>query len=205
MFDIKVTQRPPSAEKLLKNITFGIAVGLTKTAKEGQAAVVGAIGGKFNNRTPWYKGGSPIAIKITPATREKLESEVKTAARFLPLQDVGGIKLPYGKDLAMPADIGPLKGKKRIPENLRPGNLKNTFGRDKVVEITTKSGTRLLCVRGDTRTSQWSQQLVPMYVLIKRARIKPAEVFHEPIQKVVDRRLAKNIGEGINKALATMK
>jgi hypothetical protein len=201
MFGIKtsISKALPSAEKIVKNINFGTAVGLTKTAKEGQAAVIGAWRGSFTIRSPWLER-SPIGPKITPATATSQFSEVKMSARFGPLQDKGGIKLPYKHYLAMPADAGPLNKAKRIPIKLRPANLQNAF------ILTTKSGTKLLCVRklagrGKNRKSG----VVPMYVLIPRANVKAKNVFYEPIKKVADRRLLRNVNEGIDKALRTMK
>lgn len=41
MFKARMINNLPSAAKIIKNLDFGTAVGLTKTAKEGQAAVFG--------------------------------------------------------------------------------------------------------------------------------------------------------------------
>lgn len=201
MFGIKTSiSKPfPPAVKIVKNINFGTAMGLTRTAKEGQAAVIGAWKGAFTIRTPWLER-SPIGPKITPATATSLFSEVKMSAKFGPLQDQGGVKLPYKNYLAMPADAGPLNKAKRIPVRLRPVNLQNAF------ILTTKSGTKLLCVRKLAgRGKNRKGQVVPMYVLIPRANIKAKNVFYEPIKKVADRRLVRNVNEGIDKALATMR
>lgn len=199
---VKTNFSPAAIER---NIRFGTAKGLTTTATQAQTAVINKLRSTFTIRSNWLSPSTPVGIKREIATPQTMKARVYTAARFLPLQDEGGIKLPYKNYLAMPADNGPLAGKKRIPENLRPRNLKNTFGADKVFELVTKSGTRLLCVRGFTQVSQWSEQVVPMYVLIKRALIKPAEVFHDPIIQVCNEKLRPNIAQEIQSALDGMK
>jgi hypothetical protein len=199
MFTTRVINNLPSAEKIIKNINFGTAVGLTKTAGEAKSAVIGAWKGKFTIRNPWLER-SPIGPKIKPATRDKLTAEVSMSAKFARLQDEGGIKLPYKNYLAMPADSGPLAGKKRIPVAMRPKNLKDAF------ILTTKSGTKLLCIRKMSgRGKNRSSGVVPMYVLIPRASIKRADIFRDPIEKVVNRRLKPNISAGITRALQTMR
>jgi len=195
----KIVQRPPGFEKVIKNLNFGTAVGLTKTAKEGQAAVFGAVRGAFKGPNNWLK--SPIGIRITPATRDNLRSEVKTAAKFLPLQDAGGVKLPYGNNLCIPATKGPLAGKRRIPPNMRPKAIMDS---GKGFITTTKGGTKIMGVRGLKSRGKYAGFTI-MYVLIPKANIKAANVFYDPIKKAVDRRLAINIRNGIDRAFATMK
>jgi len=197
-FTAKIVQRP-SFEKIIKNLNFGTAVGLTKTAKEGQAAVFGAVKGAFKGPNNWLR--SPIGIKITPATPRTLRSEVKTSAKFLPLQDEGGTKLPYGNHLCIPATKGPLAGRRRIPPNMRPKAIMDS---GKGFITTTKSGTKIMGIRGLKSRGKYAGFTI-MYVLIPKANIKAANVFYDPIKKVVDRRLAINIRNGIDHALKTMK
>lgn len=198
-FTARIVQRPPAFEKIVKNLNFGTAVGLTKTAKEGQAAVFGAVRGTFKGPNNWLK--SPIGIKITPATRDKLTAEVKTSAKFLPLQDEGGVKLPFGNHLCIPASKGPLAGKRRIPANMRPKAIMDS-GRGFIT--TTKSGTKIMGVRGLKTRGKYAGFTI-MYVMVPKAQIKAAKVFYDPIKKVVDRRLAINIRHSIDRAFATMK
>lgn len=183
----------------MKNFNYGTAVGLTKTAGEARNAVVGAWKGKFFIRNNWLEN-SPIGPKVTPATAATQFAEVKMAAKFGPLQDAGGIKLPYRHYLAMPASTGPLAGKKRIPAAMRPSNLQGAF------VIVTKTGTRLLCVRKMSgRGKNRASGIVPMYVLTPKAKVKRADVFYAPIKKVVERRLMINVNAGIENALSSMR
>ena len=199
MFKARMINNLPSAAKIIKNLDFGTAVGLTKTAKEGQAAVFGAVKGTFKGPNNWLR--SPIGIKITPATPRTLRSEVKTSAKFLPLQDEGGTKLPYGNHLCIPATKGPLAGRRRIPPNMRPKALMDS---GKGFITTTKSGTKIMGVRGLKSRGKYAGFTI-MYVMVPKANIKAAKVFHDPIQKVVDRRLGLNIRNGIDHALKTMR
>lgn len=199
MFNLqaKIIKRPPSAESLLRQFAFGTSVGINKTVKEGQKAVIGQLRHTFTIRNNWLER-SPIAIKAKFSNKNQnpIQGEIYTLARFLPRHEEGGIKLPYRHYLAVPADSGPLNKAKRIPERLKPKNLQNAF------ILTTKSGTKLLCVR---KSRGKNKGIVPYYVLIPKAQIKKVDIFYEPISKVVDRRLALNISNGIDNALKTAK
>lgn len=192
----KLVQKP-NFDSIIKQLNFGTSKGVNQTVTEGKAASIGAIKGKFQIRNNWLTN-SPIGIKAKFSNKNQspIVGEISTAARFLPLHEEGGIKLPYKNYLAVPADTGPLNKAKRIPERLKPKNLVNAF------VLTTKSGTKLLCVR---KSRGKNKGVVPYYVLIKRAKIKQVDIFREPIQKVVDRRLGKNISDGIEMAFKTAK
>lgn len=196
-FQFKIVKRPLSAESIAKQFAYGTSIGINKTVKEGQTAVIGALRHTFTIRNNWLER-SPIAIKAKFSNKNQnpIQGEIYTLARFLPRQEEGGIKIPYKHYLAIPADSGPLNKAKVIPKRLRPANLPNAF------ILTTKSGTKLLCVR---KSRGKNKGIVPYYVLIPKAHIKKVDIFEVPIRKVVDRRLAFNIGEGIENALKTAK
>ena len=140
----KFESNMPTAQKLVKQINYGTAVGLTRTAKEGQAAVQGALRGKFTIRNAWLTN-SPIAIKITPATQATQFAEVYTKAPFMQRQDEGGEKIPYKNYLAIPIIPFARPSKNAlIPKRNLPSNLKNAF------ILTTKTGKKILCVRTAT-------------------------------------------------------
>lgn len=192
----KIVSTLPSADKLYKNIRFGTAMGLTKTAKEGQAAVQDILPRKFTIRGRWFEQQTPVGIKIKPATRDDLKAEIRTAAQFLPRHDTGETKLPYKNYLAIPTENVRKTKQSKIPANLRPNRLQNAF------VIVTKAGTRLLCVRkGRGR----NRAVTVMYILVKRAKIKDVDIWEKPIRRVVDHSLDKNIAEGVDKALKTMR
>jgi len=198
-------------DKIVKNINFGVSKGVNKTVQEAQAASKGAIRGKFTIRNNWLDR-SPIAIKAKFSNKNQavISGEVSTTARFLPLQDAGGTKLPYKNYLAIPIipTARPSKGAP-IPKANLPRNLKNAF------ILTTESGRKWLCVRknkGRRSMSSLPQSggrqtsgLVVMYQLVKKASIKRADIFEDPIKKVVDRRLKGNIDAGVTEAFRTMR
>ncbi|MBV9217352.1 MAG: hypothetical protein JO053_14380 [Acidobacteria bacterium] len=207
-----LTQGPPPASKVTKQLNYGSAVALTKTAKEGQAASVSALKVKFTLRNRWFEQQTPLGIKITPATPATQFSEVKTAAYFLPRQDQGGTKIPYKKFLAIPIIPNARPSKTAlIPSKNLPKNLKNAF------ELVTKTGTRLLCIRNSSgrgrgkfsalpqNGGRQTSGLVPMYILVKKSTIKSADVFHKPIELTVKERLPGNMAREINLAFRQMR
>lgn len=204
MFNISVTQttKPITADRIAKYIANGISTGLTKTAKEAQTAVIFKIGSTFKNRTPWYSQSSPIGIKVKAATGETLSAEISTRAYFGPLQEQGGIKLPFSSThLAIPAKGGPLYGMKRIPDDLKPRALVRT---GKAWIETTEKGTQLLVVHG-LRSSGKYKGNVLMYILVKKATIKRTDFFEKPIEEVVRRSLAKNIDFAVRTSLDKLR
>jgi hypothetical protein len=197
MIDIgfKFTKMPPSPERVIKSLNFGIARGLTKTAGEAQQAVIGAIKGTFITRGSWFEPRTPVGIKREIAKPDNLKARVHTAARFLQLHETGGTKIPYKNFLAIPTSNARKTPQSKIPKALMPGALKNAF-------IIVSHGVRLLCVRkGRGRRNA----VVPMYVLVKRSKIKQQSTFYEPIEKVVNRRLSKNVAESVALALSELK
>ena len=193
----KIVQRPPSAEKIIKQLLYGTAVGLTKTAKEAQAAVQGSARGKFTIRNRWLEQQTPVGIKIKPAMPTNPVAEVYTKAPFGPRQEFGGTKIPYKHWLAIPitGTARPTKSS-MIPKRNLPRSLQNAF------VLTTKKGTTLLCVR---KARGKNKGIVPMYVLVTRVQVKRTNWFHDPIEKVVRRRMMSIIDREIGIALAKMR
>jgi hypothetical protein len=198
MIDFKFTKMPPPPEKVIKSLNFGIARGLTKTAGEGQQASIGAIKGTFTVRSPWYEPRTPVGIKREIATPTNLKARVHTSARFLQLHETGGDKIPYKNYLAIPTTNARKTKQSKIPSRLLPKNLRNAF------VIVSKGGVRLLCVRKGTGKKS-SRGVVPMYVLVKKSKIKEQSVFYKPIEKVVMRRLSQNVADSVAAALSDIR
>lgn len=197
-FSLKTLTRPPASDKILKNVEYGIAVGLTRTAKEGQTAVLGALKGTFTLRGSWFQPNNKFGIKITPANRNKLESEVKTAADWLLIHEQGGTKTAKdGRRLAIPTENVRRNKRMIIPKAQRPGALRNK----RTFVIQTSKGAVLFQRRGKGKNSK----IFALYDLEPRAKIKKQAIFIEPIDKVVKRRVNPNVEAEIRKALATMR
>jgi hypothetical protein len=194
----KILQKPPSAAEFDKQTRFGTAVGLTATAKQGQEAVFGALRGLFTLRGSWFQQQNKFGIKVKPATKTDLAAEVRTQADWLLKQIHGGDVFPYKNFLAIPTEnVRRRKSTQIIPRAQRPKNLLNAF-----VVKSRKSGVSVLMQR---RGRGKNKGLVAMYILVKKVRIKPTDAFYNPISKVVQRRGAQNILDGIERAFATAK
>lgn len=195
MIEFKITKMPPSPEQVIKKLNFGLARGLTKTAGEAQKAVIGAIKGTFVTRSTWFEPRTPVGIKRDIATPATLKASVHTSARFLQLHETGGTKIPYKNFLAIPTKNVRKTPQTRITPSMRPAALKNAF-------IIVSHGVRLLCVR---KGRGKAKGIVPMYVLVKKSKIRQESTFYDPIQKVVLRRLSLNVAESVAAALSELK
>lgn len=209
---IKLAKKPPSAESIAKNMRFGIAVGLTETAKQGQAAVQDALRSTFTLRGGWFEQSNKFGIKIKPAKKDDLSAEVRTNADWLEKQREGG-NIPASKDerifhytykgrryIAEPSRaLRPRGSKKIIVKRLWPSTLrrkKSTF-----VIVTRRSKTPVVM----TRFAPGKDGYEAMYILRPDIMIQKQDTFSAPIEKAVKRRLDDNIQRGLIKAFSTMK
>lgn len=190
----RITQRPDFA-KTMRQIDFGTAVGLTKTAKQAQDAVVSSLKSTFTLRGNWFEQRNKFGIKITPARKDKLQAEVKTAADWLEAHEEGTDKTGQGR-LAIPTDQVRRNKRMIIPRGQRPKGLAS-----KAFILETKKGPVLAqrLMKGKRKG------LIILYGLEKTVKIKKRSTFHEPIQKVVKSNLKDNIRTGIAMAFATAK
>jgi hypothetical protein len=205
---IKKTKSPPSAASIIKQINYGTAVGLTRTAKQAQAAVPGEVQKDFTYRNRWLPASNKFGIRITPATRDNLTASIQTAAGWLAKQKIGGTTsagqrrrtFPYtydGKEyIAIPSkELRPHGSTKVLIKRLWPGNLKNRF------VIKAKDGTLLLAVR----FGPGSKNVAIMYLLVPSVEVKAKDAFTPPIERVVRENLQTNIATEIEKAIKTAK
>lgn len=197
----------PNWPKLLKNVKFGIAVGLTKTAKDGQSASQNSIRSTFTVRGNWWQQSNRFGIRITPAKRDDLVAEVKTAADWLAIHETGGLKHPRGRNLAVPTENVRRNKRQIIPKAQRPRNLKEAF------VLNTRKGPvlfrRMFLNRGGKLTGRKLRgvagALVALFGLEPSVRIRKQSTFYEPIQKAVNENLTKHVAQEIRNALDTMK
>jgi hypothetical protein len=193
---IKILQRPPRADAINKQLDFGTALGLTKTAQQGQQAVLGALRGTFTLRGSWFNPSNKFGIRVKPATKSDLSAEVRTNADWLIVHEEGTDKKARSGNVAVPTEQVRRNKRFIIPRGQRPKGLGS-----KAFVLQTKHGP----VLAQRITRGKRKGLIVLYGLEKSVHIKKQSTFHEPIQKVVDRRLGTNIAEGIQKALATAK
>jgi hypothetical protein len=191
----RITSSLPSAAEFNKQTRFGTAKGLTETAKEGQAAVVGALKGAFTLRGQWFQANMRHGIKITPATKLKLQSEVKTAADWLEPHETGEDRKAKGRRLAVALWGARPKGSRKILSTvLRPKALLRA---GKAFILDTHRGEIIATLKAD--------RIVPLFGLEDKVAIKKQSTFYEPLKKLVYRRLIQNVQDGIDFALKTAR
>lgn len=207
---LEITKRPDWA-KIGKNVRFGTALGLTRTAQAAQAEVILEIQKTFQTRGNWFQKSNKFGIRITAAkkTDPTPEAAVHTAADWLVPHETGATKTPHGRArFAVPTEaVG--RGGRRIPASRKPRNLKNSF------VLQTKRGPVLFQRLYGNRAGKFTArkikrggtgtQIVPMYGLEGSVKIKKRSTFYEPIRKVCEKRLAEEVREGIHNALRTMR
>lgn len=195
----RIINNLPTSAEIMKQIIFGTVKGLTKTAKEGQSAVVGALKSTFTLRGSWFQQSNKYGIRVTPAKRDKLVAEVKTAATWLEPHEEGTDKVGRGHRIAVPQDGIRKRGQKKIIKADMKARAMLASGQAFILK--TKHGEVIATRKGRGRV----KKLVLLYGLESRVRIKKQSTFREPIQNVVDRRLKANIKEGIADAFRTMR
>jgi hypothetical protein len=187
---------PPPVAKVMGNINFGTAKGLTETAKEAQSAVQGAIKGTFVVRGNWWQQSNRYGIRIKPATKADLRAEIRTMADWLEPHETGKDKQARGGQVAVPTENVRRNKRLIIPRGQRPKGLGS-----KAFVLQTKHGPVLA-----QRISRGPRKgLVVLYGLERSVRIRKQSTFYEPIQKVVRRRLEHNVKRGIAHAFATAR
>jgi hypothetical protein len=200
---VKLVQKPPSAEKIAKNINFGVALGLTDTAKEGQRASQGALKGTFTLRGPWWQQPNKYGIKVKPAKRDDLSAEIRTNADWLEPHETGQDKRARGGRVAVPTENVRRNKRQIIAKANRPSALR---GKKTFVAKTSKGD--VLLQRFARKIGMYNgkpTRLKVLYGLEQSVRIRRQSTFFDPIDKVVRRRLNLNVNRGLARAFATMK
>jgi hypothetical protein len=179
-----------------EQLTYAAAVALTRTAKQSQSASIEAIKRTFTTRGTWYLPGSRFGVRITPATKSRLEAALRTAADWLIPHETGEDKVASGGGLLAIPLVGrgrprPSRGAK-VRTDLKPRAL---GGRGVVIE------TR----RGPVLFARQDKRLVAFYGLERRARIRKRSTVIEPTVQTVDRRFGDNLAEAIAEALRTAR
>lgn len=179
-----------------QQLVYAAARALTKTAQDSQAASIAAIRRTFTTRGTWYLPSGRFGIRITPATKERLEAAVKTAADWLIPHETGEDKVAQGGGLLAIPMVGrgrprPTRGSK-VRADLKPRALG-----DRAVVIETRRGP-ILFARQDRR-------LVAFYGLERRVRIRKRSTVIEPTVQTVARNFDDNLAKAIAEALRTAK
>lgn len=193
---IEVTGDVAGLLSLDRQIQFAAATALTAAAKEGQRAALRAVEDTFTTRGDWYKPENRFGVRVTPATKASLVSAVRTAADWLAKHETGGTKTPTrGVHIAIPTSKVRANKKQRISRALRPANIRDGF-------IVTRRDGEIWLYR---RAARSGYPIVPMYRLVKRARIEKQSTIIEPAERAIDRHLVPDFHRALERAIATAK
>jgi hypothetical protein len=198
MDDIRANQLP-----------FATAKSLTKTAGDAQDVVRREIlPARFTLRSPAFiKAG----VRIAPATKTKLEAAVQDIDKFMDLQETGGVKIPYGSAIAVPLSgarptLRSVIAKENYPHEVM---ARGGFIRGNVMyAVAFKQGRRGRVAKGIfgiQRAATWERKIVPMYVLVKRAAIKPRYGFEASVLATVQKNFQTNFNTAFAQAVRTAK
>lgn len=182
------------AFNLEKQFTFALASALTATAKAAQKEVLADIESTFTVRTNWDKPSNAMGIKVLPAAKTDLSAAVVTRADWLNLHEEGGDKTPSGNYIAVPTQNVRRTKRDIIRRTQRPKNLRTA----KTVVLDLKSGGRMIFERR-------AKRLVPLYRLIRRAKIKEESTVIEPTLETFEKRFDGLFYQALAKALATAR
>jgi hypothetical protein len=196
MFSAKVIKNFGTAS-MAKHLPFAMAQTLTATAKDGQKAVTGGLGGKFTLRGNWYMPSNKFGIRVQPAKKTSLRASFGTMADWLEKFETGKDKTPRGEHLAIPTANVRRTKRQIIQRSQRPAALrgKRTF------VAQTKSGLVLFQRKFKGKRSQ----LVPLYNLERSARITRNSPVIEPGVKAVKANLGANFRKSMEQAMKSAK
>lgn len=177
-------------------LLYAAAVAQTKTTKQSQGEVINTIRRTFTTRGSWYLPGNRFGVRITPATKARLESTLKTAADWLIPHETGEDKVARGGGLLAVPIIGPGRPRPTRASKVRANLKPSALGRRGVV-LETRRGP-VLFYRQDKR-------LVAFYGLERRARIRKRSTVIEPTVETFGKQFGLNFAAAIAEALRTAK
>ena len=196
LMNVTVTFKPDK-KSMSKQIPFALALALTTTAKEAQAASIDKIQNTFTLRNSWFEPSNRFGIKITPAKKDNLEASVGTDADWLIPHELTGVKVPRGRAIALPVIGGSRTSfQAKVIRRLLPKNIG-----DKAFVLNTKAGRILYYRKGRGRR----RSLQALYFLDPKVKVKVRSVLFDPVEKTVRARFDENFNKALAKALGTAR
>ena len=189
-------------------IPFATALALTKTVQSLQKFDQNTIlPSRFTlRRAPWIKQG----VRIKAATKANLEASVEDIHGFMGLQETGGEKIPFGNAIAVPLPGARPNVGSIIPDNKRPkavmangGFIRN--GIMYAVQARYKKQRRRGGIVGPMNATQQRNKIVPMYVLVSQANIKPRYEFEKTLAPMVGETFKQQFPIAFAQAVRTAK
>ena len=187
-----------------KQTTFALASSLTMTAKEIQTETINTIEGAFTVRTNWNKPSNALGVRVKPATKQKLETWIGTAADFLEkfVREPAGsivLKIPQGEFLAIPTTNVRRTKRDIIRATQRPQKLRGK--RDFVLPMKSGKGFVLFQEQGRGVNTK----RVALYILVRRAKIREKDVLFAPAKRVFEKRFPQIYENQLRRAFAGAK
>lgn len=198
------------AELDATQVPYASAVALTKTAQQGQAKVQESLPVRFTiRRLAWAKGG----VRIQPAKKTLLEARVQDINPYMERQETGADKLPkHGRFVAVPlSGVRGWYSRKLIAPEDMPDKVMEQGGfiRGSIMyRVTFKQGRRgrlSKAVGGMQKAAKWSRKIVPMYALVRKAKMRARYDFRPTVEAVVQKNFRANFAEAFAKARASKK
>lgn len=201
MLSARIKVSTTGSREFDKNTRFALASSLTLTAKEIQTVTIKRIESSFTIRNNWDKPTNMLGIRIKPATKEKLEAWIGTAADFLEkfVREPEGsivLKLPQGNFIAIPTSNVRRTKKDIIRATQRPQRIRGK--RDLVLPMQSGRGFVLFQEQG----RGVKRKLVALYLLVRRAKIREKDVLFGPAKTTFERRFGKIYEQQLKKAFA---
>lgn len=206
--------------KVVKNLNFGIARGLTATAKFAADAIQDQLPQIFDRPTPFTQRG----IGVQPASKAKLEARVfvrDRQAQYLAMQEQGGTRLPQkGSPINVPVGqrlnqygnisrgaIARFRGKPNVFVSKESGKTKHLRpGIYERVGVRSKKG--LGSQRGRKVTTGRGKQATRLNLLVafeRKAKYAPRFRFAERVKKIALAKVQGNLRSSISEAMRTMR
>jgi hypothetical protein len=208
MLTAKTTTSSTGSKDFDKQTTFAIYSALTMTAKEIQAETIKGLdktsGGAFDIRTNWNKPSNIFGVRVKPATKQKLEAWIGTAAEWLEkfVREPQGsivLKLPRGEFIAIPTSNVRRTKRDLIRATQRPQAIRGK--RD--ILLPMKSGRGFVLFQEQGRGV--NAKRVALYVLVRRAQIHERDVLYGPAKRVFQKRFPVNLERQLKVAFAPRK
>ena len=191
-------------DRVQRQVAFGTAVGLTRTAQEAGRGVERRIGQAFDRPTSFTRR----AVFVQPARRERPVAAVgikNAQARYLELQEYGGERRPARRALVVPSQV-----RRNAYGNLPRGAVRRLLARADTFSGKPRG-------RGSAAAGIWQRvgpgaargkggrriQLLVAYA--PRARYRPRFGFGDTVIGVWRRVGAKTISAEVARALATAR
>jgi hypothetical protein len=191
-------------------VPFATALAMTRTAQQGQSLIRSEVlPARFTlRRAPWMKQN----VRITPATKAKLEASVQDTYAAMELQETGGTKIPYGSSIAVPLSGARPRPNALVADEDRPhavmqrgGFIRNGIMYAVALKHTGARRKLNRNIAGIASTGSWERKIVPMYALVPRAVIHQRYGFEQAVLKVIEANFKNNFHDAFLRAVRTAR